>query len=662
MSVSTKISTRIKQAGFDPYDVEALMYMGEEMVPMYTHALKRSTWSQISWTSLGSTIDNDTGDAIFGVNNGNGSGIDYLLAIAYEVFFPQITLVNTPAPVPFTTAFFDPEGPTPDAAEIVEVGEPLYFYFSDGTSGLPPGTVYVGSLAALTNSVAGGGLAIPPALVQPFIAYSPRHRVGWGAHAVIGAFEAVTWGLDGNAYETLTKHALYNALQFRMREDVYPVAGDEATSLDAVLLPAGVGTTTPVILGITEDERYRAFVAPFTFTTSSLTDRGENGKHKSAFPLFLACKNIAQTRASLIEDLRDLLVLEEEVLPDYSGQSVIFVATPTELIVDPITGAPLFNAYYTNGTSVFEVLASGFVPTNGPTSVYTTSGTFTIFDVTAGVSTTVSPTQPFLVAGFGTLFLEQTGVYLPITRTSESPFLNPFSREFDYSAWIAESNPNVTVRAKALGANVTQLEKGMMKADCRGKKWLYDRYTYFAQGARPGEIPSIDIGDVAGQTKYAYIFGQNTIAALQGQHFNYTNNSLGTIIIDEDIGIPKWVFTGRDSLQRIDTSIRGNPDENHRTGFLRYVDNPLFAQRAPRDRGLHIIRYANWINAIYPDGSINGNWSSANIGARTTPSALVDLEVSPFYAQANTYGYIVHVIVVSWNIAIFEFEQPCNKG
>jgi len=47
--------------------------------------------------------------------------------------------------------------------------------------------------------------------------------------------------IDGVEYEELSRYALYNALQYRMREDVYPVAGFDATSLDAVLLPAGVG-------------------------------------------------------------------------------------------------------------------------------------------------------------------------------------------------------------------------------------------------------------------------------------------------------------------------------------------------------------------------------------------------------------------------------------
>lgn len=664
-AVGSKISTRIRQAGFDPLDIEAMMYMGEETVPMFTHALKRSTWGQISWMHLGSASGERIEEQLFNINgfaSNSLNSMDYLLAIAVEAIFPKVTLVNTPAPIPFTIAFFPATGedavtdPTPD--QIVDAGVSLYYYLSDGTAGLPAMQVFVGTLNALTSPRTSGGLGVPRADVRPFASYSPRHRVGWGHHAVLAAVESATFMIDGVEYEELSKHAIYNALQFRMREDVYPVAGYEATSLDAVLLPAGIGNGTRVVLGDSEDDRYRAFVLPHSFTTSAFVDRGENGKHKSAFPVLLACKNMIQEKITLIDDLRKLLVLEEEVLPEYCELPVTFVATPRELAVDD-TGVATNNVFITEGVQVFEILAEGFVASTVDTvpdltGPFTTAGNFVV--VTDGRSITYGPNAPFRIENLGCVFLECTGEYLPITRPTDYACENPFSREFDYAAWIVEENLSLSIRLKALGAVVTQLERGMMKSDCRGKKWMYERYSYFEQSnVRPGDRFNVSIDETPGQTKYAYTFAQNELSRLQGHHFNYTNDTDYKIIVEEDLCKPKWCFDGKDSLERISTRIQGYRDEDHPSKFYRYVDNPLFAQRAPREVGLHIVpRYANWINSIYPDGSINSGWSVATVSGKTAPSGLVDLEVSDLYCKCNTYAYNVQVIVVAWNIALFE--------
>lgn len=664
-SVGTKISTRIRQAGFDPLDVEALMYMGQETVPMFTHALKRSTWGQISWQYLSKCGGDKDEESLFGINGlGTNSlnSMDYLLALAVEVMFPKVTLVNTPAPIPYTVAFLsEGDEPTDDPnAEIInELGSSLYYYFSDGTAGLTGMQVFVGTIDALTNARGAGGLGIPRGDVRPFASYSPRHRVGWGDHAVLGAIESATFLIDGVEYEELNRHALYNALQYRMREDVYPVAGHEATSLNAVLIPAGVGNSNKVVLTDCEDERYRAFVIPHSFTTSALADRGDNGKHKSAFPVLLACKNTIQERICTIDDVRKLLVLEEEVLDDYSNIPVTFVATPAELQV--VNGVPTANMFVTDGSTVYEVLSTGFVPhsltdVNGP---YTTSGTFVVRSDNRNV--TYGPNFPFRIENMGAVHLECTGEYLPVTRPVDYACDNPFSREFDYASWIQESSLCLSVRVQALSGLVTDLERGMMKSDCRGKKWLYDKYSYFCkENIRPGDKFDLCIDETPGQTKYGYTFAQNELSRLQGHYFNYTNDTDYRIIMDEDNAKTKWVFQGKDSLQRLGSRIQGYKDEDHNTEFYRYVDNPLFAQRVPREIGLHIFpRYANWINSIHPDGSINGGWSAARILGRTNPSGLVDLEVSDHYNKCNTYAYNIYSIIVAWNIAVFELTS-CN--
>jgi len=655
-AVGTKISTRIRQAGFDPMDIEATMYMGQQTVPMFAHAMKKSTWSQIFWQHIGSSPGERDGELLFGINGLGSSSInsmDYLLALCIEAIFPKVTLVNTATPIPFTTAFLDVT--TTDVETIQDAGEPLYFYLSDGTAGLAAMQVFVGTLAALTNTRATGGLEVPRSDVRPFASFTPRHRVGWGHHALLAAIESVSFCIDGVDYEELSKHALYNALQYRMREDVYPVAGEEATSLKAVMLPAGVGNSPAVILGNCKEDQYRAFTIPHSFTTSALTDRGENGKHKSAFPVLLACKNLIQERITLIDDLRRLLILEEEVLPDYNNLPITFVATPDELDVND-AGVPTNNVFFTNGVQIFEIIGTGLTPlTPGVfTGPYITQGDFIM--VIDGRQITFSNASPFRISNFGVRHLECTGEYMAITRPTDYSCDNPFSRSFDYKAWIVEECLTLSISMKALAAVVTDLERGMMKSDCRGKQWLYERYNYFdCSGVRPGDRSAIDIDKTAGQTKYAYTFAQNELSRLQGHYFNYTNDTDYQIIIDEDFGRPKWMFQGSDSLERIQTRIQGYRDEDHPTNFYRFVDNPLFAQRAPKEVGLHIApRYANWINCIYPDGSINGNWSGAQVIVKTSPSGHVELEVSEHYRKCNTYAYNVIIIVIAWNVAVFE--------
>lgn len=126
----------------------------------------------------------------------------------------------------------------------------------------------------------------------------------------------------------------------------------------------------------------------------------------------------------------------------------------------------------------------------------------------------------------------------------------------------------------------------------------------------------------------------------------------------------EYTYPGRDSITFITSRTRGEIDEAHPSLFYRYVDNPLFAQRAPRVQGTHIApRFANSINAIYPDGSINAQAiGDVSVSARTTPSGLVDVDVSPFFNTPNTFAYNVMTIGVSWDIALFElFDNSCEK-
>lgn len=660
--------------------------MGKKMVPMYARELKKSTWSQMSWIHLPGCSGENNREHIFRINgmNSNINAMDYLLAVALELTFPNVTLANTEAPVEFST--------TDTAGNTV----PLFYYLSDGSVGIPAGQLLVGSEDALqalilSNVAAANAGATANQInaianmaiqsIQPFVSYAPRHRVGWGQNAVLAAIDDVSWNIDGVEYEEKRREAIYADLQTRLREDVFPVAGYEATSLDAVLVPATVGDGENAVLGCTcgDDERYRAFTVPFSFTTSALADRGQDGKHKSAFPVLMACKNILEIRVRLIEDLRKILVLEEEVLTDFSQNRIVFVSLGTELgltaapvpgIPPPLAGAinltDNINNFTTNATNFSivpgtETFTFGGAPGN-TFGVFTTvnaaaNGTLTV--TTNGTTATFGPTNPFTLANLGVLFLEQSNQYLPITRPTEYSFNNPFSREFSYNDFILENKLEVTVRSQANTAIVTDLERGMMKADCRNKKWMYERYSYYGEYAvAPGDPVKMQLCSVPGALKYFYVFGQNELSRLQGQFFNYTNDTDFEIVLDTDLVVPKYFFQGKDSIERIATKIQGFRDEDHPTAFLRHVDNALFTQRAPRVRGIHVIRYGNWQNSIYPDGSINAQAiGDIELGVKTARSGLLSLTSSPYFNTCNSFAYNVNIIAVSACLVVFGLSK-----
>lgn len=672
-AVGTKISTRIRQAGFDPRDIEAYMYLGKEAVPMFTFALKKSTWSQIAWHHLTSCQGDKSTVSLFPIN-GTAIGVnkmDYLLALAATVTMPQVTLCNTPSPDPFTMAFISTDVTEVDSETVIESGEPMYFYLSDGTLGLPSAQIFIGTFVALTSNVENGGLGIPADRVLPFISYAPRHRVGWGDHAALAAIRHAAFLIDGEDNNIkLDHHAIYNAMETRMRQDIYPVAGFEATSMKANMVPAGVGLGCHSTLGDCDDLQ-KAFILPFSFTTSALADRGENGKHKSAFPVLYACTNNLALKLKVIDDIRKLLILEEEVLMSFADQPITFVATPQELNLDD--GVPTMNVFFTNGCQIWQVPATfgattptpSFLPSD-PSNLseyFSTSGTFQV--ISNGRAVTYTPASPFHVSNFGVLYLEQSGEYLPITRRDKRCTSNTtLCRDIDYGHWIKESKLSPIVGAKALTALVTDLERGMMKSDCRSKKWMYERYYYFKQyQVSPGDNPCIRFDTVPGQVKYAFTFAQNDTARLQGHYFNYTNNTDTEIILDDELNRPKWVFNGGDSIEKVSNRVQGSTEGSFTSAFLRYVDNPLMEQRAPRRRGIHITpRYNNFINAIYPDGSAKPYFTDPTVTVKTSPSCCFSCPTSQWHGKSNTCSYNVYIIVVAIGFLTFTVVDRCFGG
>lgn len=691
-AVGSKISTRIRQAHFDPLNVEAHMYMGQQVVPMYAKELKRSTWSQIAWNCLQSSHGEHDHEVLFQINgmNVNVNSMDYLLAVALEAVFPQITLANTKGPqcYKYTYDYAIAEATSQFMLVNGTLSKQLHFYVSDGKSGLPDKQLYIGSAEALSRL----GVYCH---AKPLCHLHERHKVSWGQHALLAALESVAFTIDGVEYEELSNHVLYNALQQRMREDVYPVAGAEATSLPAYEVTAHQDHAEHAVLGADCDDLYRAVTVPFSFTTSALADRGENGKFKSAFPVLLACKNILQVKVNTIKDIRDALVLQREVLRDYAGYNVRFVATaedlglsPTELPdvdacaqcgdcsaacdCDDVVSQQVApkNLYFSHGSNLTTIYGCNFTTkrTCGVDTVYMTGDSLRFSIDSCEAKTVADPKVGMLCLGD----IDSACKWETVSRPSEHCH---DSDKLIWKDWVVDSCPKLALKAKALGAVVTNLERGSMKKDCRSKKWLYEKYFYFDEcNVKPGDVAKFDITPTPGQFKYAYTFAQNETSRLQGQHFNYTNDTDFYQAKDVYNHTFDYVFEGKSAISHIGTRIQGYKDDDHPANFYRFVDGALFAQRCPRDRGLFIApRYANWINCIYPDGSVNLQAiNSSVVHAKTAKSGVSDLdkftrfkdcaggcvaEHDDKHGKFNTHSYNVYCVAVSWNMALFELVQ-----
>lgn len=667
------ISTRIRQANYDPLNIEARMYMGKQMVSLYGREIKKATWSQLFWKTLGASSYYGDNEVDFYINGAQADMqyMDYLLAVAIEAVFPRVNLANTAAPRPYNAWFTDRTVDMNLMSDLASMRN-LYFYLSDGTGGLVKGTVYIGTLPALqalapsasveteqvTNQISG--------VIRPLVSYSPRHRVSWSSNALLAAIDCISFSIGDVVYEELDRHALYNALQFRLREDVYPVAADEATTPSVNRVIAGVGDDAQVILGNANDsDMYKAFTVPFSFTTSAIADRGDSGNHKSAFPVLLACRETIKVTVKVIDDLRRVLVLEEELMEDLSCAPVVFVATVDELYPNGTSADPISYMHIVPDgfNTFFSVTFDSFIPSSSGT-YYATSGDYTVLSNTANPAQgiTYGTNSRMKLGALGATYLVSTGEYGAVTRPTDHNLDNPFSRDIDYREWFTGPPIRLGIKAKARGATVTRLEAGMMKKDCRNKLYLYERYNYTCsdQFTKPGDKYCLDIGTFDGQFKYAYLFAQNELSRLQGHWFNYTNDT-DYELVETQLG-PRYVFQGKSAIEKAVTTVWGHKDDDSNYLFQRYVDNPLFAQRAPRDLGLAIVpRYSNWINSIHPDGSTASRQvDDFKVHIKTARSGTVSNRFHPLCGKPCTYGYNVHIIAVCWNVIMFRLEAGCE--
>lgn len=665
------ISTRIRQASFDPLNIEASMYFGKKLTSLYGREIKKATWSQIFWKGLGS-YSCGGGDSIDFMINGPATSLqymDYLLAFALEAIFPEVNLANTAEPESYSVWFRNE--PVDQNLILDTSGKNVYFYLSDGSRGFPKGTVYLGSKGALLDMTELSEADVDPdnndtsGVIRPLVSHTPRHRVSWGNHALLAAIESMSFEIGDVIYEELDRHALYNAMQFRMREDVYPVAGDEAVTPDIDYVVAGVGDEPQATLGYpAEDDRYKAFTAPFSFTTSAIADRGSHGNHKSAFPVLLACGENIKVRVKVVDDLRKILVLEEELMEDLSCAPIVFVATDEEYNSTLGGDRPGYMHIASNQGFISVIVDEDSFLTVGSTIAMATTQEYQVLANTTNENNAVtySANNRLKLGDLGIRYLVSTTNFHPVTRPTEFNLENPFSADINYRDWFTGDRISLFLKAKALGAKVTLLEAGMMKADCRNKAYMYERYHYGCHGSyvKPGDKVCLDVSGIDGQFKYAYLFAQNEISRLQGHWFNYTNDT-DYEVYESYLG-PRYKFEGKSAIENSTISIRGHKDETSNHLFQRYVDNPLFAQRAPREHGLSIFpRYSNWINSINPDGGVNARAiNDLKVTVKTSRSGALNNEFHPEGGNASTYGYNLHLIAVSWGMMLFQIDTGCE--
>lgn len=680
-AVGNKIATRIRQAEYDPFGLESLMYMGKQCVPMYAHEIKKSSWSQIQWINLPRFAGECCEESRF-IINGPASSInamDYLMAVALEACFPRIELKPTCAPSPFFYQYLItnagttglptvPETPFPNIQTFIQQAiqpslnnppqpaQVLYFYVSNCNSSLPKNTIYIGSQAALTT-----GLGVTACCLTPLETLCPKRRVAWGQNAFLAALECVSFRIDDVDIEELNTQALYNAIQERQREDVYPVAGMEATSLDAVEIESS--TDVNVVL---EDTGVKAFTVPFSFTTSGLADRGEEGKFKSAYPVLLSCTNNIEVFTRQRKCLLDLLVLKEEILCDFATFNVVFLATNAELTQPTGVHNSLF---FTNGTNTYVIDFANFtlLPSSTsvfPQGVYATSSNAAVSPFAFYFNNQlITESAAVLVSDFQFGPISSTGEFSVLTRKCDGArHDNCLACDICFEDWFDDFDQNVLcIKARALSSTITAVERAWTKRDCRSRQYMYEHYTYICPSLGAfnhcTKEVNFDLTCVPGLFKYSYLVAQNETSRLQGHFFNYTSDTDFLVVNDYYPCFNRYVFCGKAAICFAKVKIRGYRDMEMNYPFIRYVDNPLFSQRAPRDHGLIIFpRYSNFINSIYPDGGVNMQLvDCATLCVNTCKSAIVSKPAcSPNFGKECTVGYAFELIAVSEDILLFE--------
>lgn len=605
-----KLTTRLRQAHFDNRNVEKELYTGEELTPLFTYELHPVSWAQTAWYDLREE-QGPYRNAVYYPINGPITGVDnmhYLMAFSTTLTFPEVKLKPTNTDVynygRATTTVTPP-------ADIEDI-----YYVSIWNSDYKSYKLYIGiknTLEGYINAIYATDTPSKNYYTNLISKFNPRKnlrkRISWSKNAVVAAHTSSAFVIDGDRFIILDKDAIYNALQYKYREDVFNKTFSHSTNL-------------PVEYVISDDDeltllpdlhnRSRSIIHPFSFTNSIFSDRGEEGKFKSAYPVLMGCKRSIGVNVDYIDDVKELLILEEEQL--YSMPEIYYI------IPKAYTGGIIL---YENSTKFYTILSTSF-------SIDTVAAEYK-------VSTNLSSIRD----DWGYFDTDKWEIVKRPSKYNEDG-----DQSFKWSDWLENTDLKLVSRARAFGAVTNNFELGQMKADFRTRKWLFEKYSYpdTFVNIKPGDAVKFDLSGVSGQFKFAYVMVQNYSSELDGHHFNYTNDK--TVLVKEDpyTGEKFYSTMGLNGIESLRNTLHDEEENNYEVDFVQSVQNAMFAQRLPKEECAVIYPcYSDFINSIMPGGSVNmqaiGN---SNLNVKTTKALSI-----------NTTAYMVKCIPVSWNIGIF---------
>ena len=670
--LTTKISTQIKLSQITRSLWQRLYSSDTPATLLYAKRIIKCSWSASSWITLSSRLVNDDNEERYEVSAPQALSGDYLTMSAVDMQFPKVTLTNTAAPVDYSVTVADGAGTT--------TLDLYYFVAPTGLPPLVPGTVYVGTEAALNQIGTDLAATIPtaPATLAPLITqvvqYTPRQQVAWGPFAAQAAVKRIGLNIGGEDIQTMDKETIHMALETQTREDIYKSVLT-GSSLPATVATAAVGTDAPVTLlgDVSDQELQKSFILPLYTSQAALTDRGYDGRYQTAFPLFMTCASYTNINVKWISDLRKLLMLYQESLIDMGDFPIVFVGTGTELgagAADP-ANAPIF----TNGTTITYTGTDGTLHTvvvpaaafNGPVPVATAADGLAPNSVYGTTLTTFSITIDTVAVQFGPgsyPTFSIIGVTTPLQSGSYNLVIRPRTDDpsnangmapatLDYSTYIVGTGKlqlsDRRVRVKV--ALVTASERSALLRDCRALQWLFRIYERFDdKSITPGASETIYMQDLGTEILHYWYAGVNETSKRQGVNFNYTNSTELTSELYNPT-FPVWWYPGVSSISYHTSKVEGYTDYSSNSNFTQNVSNAGYFQRTSAFPGIQCTSFASWINSVNPCGSVSGDLVLQE-KVKTEPSELVSANTN-FFGKPNTTQYTLVAIVVSNSIVEF---------
>lgn len=508
--------------------VNRLTYGGDVAKALLYGVTESVTWNGVGWKKIDSedkTCDrNKKGrDTLkYRINSGCGDvNVERLLRLVYELNFSNIDLVNTAVPVPVTVTY-----------ETTTEGEPpvtttttsnLYYYRSDGTGGLINNVLYISDLATLSTFLEGQDIV---GEVEELVSYTPRHQVMWTPFAGIAALNRAKIEYRTCSGECVEEELDRNLQLFEMAARTKPGHRDsmlyKASSLNLGRVRAAIGNDKPSMLGspsLSDRVTYTDLMFSFADSNQENTrfkrSSADIGKHHTHLTL------------DFVNDLRELLIFEEEQMNDVSGLQFQFI-----------------------------------VPSATPSSI-TVNG--------VDVTVTVPPSNPPLasMSELNVKYIQSTDEFFAIDKT-----------DVDYSAWIAQSQLKPVVDLIAQVGIFSGSESVKYGQDSVSVNHLYRHmYRNHIRKAKPATTDTLDFDSMDGLLQYGWVAARNENSRRQGFFFNFTNDT-SYVYHRSDDGIDHVDFTGNTAISELRVKVNDIETVDEHSKFFETI-TPLPANSSP---------------------------------------------------------------------------------